>query len=69
MEEQFLEIDTKLSSVVRALFGRYPSFTPVEELAPEAKDVHLDDRMRVAQDLWEKKLIVTKEPLESHYDD
>ena len=29
----------------------------------------LDLKMKVVQDLWEKKLLLTKDPLESHYDD
>ena len=29
----------------------------------------LDSKMKVVQDLWEKKLLLTKEPLEAHYDD
>lgn len=64
-EAQFLEIDRDLAPAVEALQNAYPSFMKAEDLPLEG----LDERMRVVQDLWERKVIMTREPLESHYDD
>ena len=40
-------------------------YVKVEELPIE----DLEARMRVLSDLWEKGILMTEEPLESHYDD
>jgi len=68
MEKQYLEIDKDLISVVTSLIDNYPNFAKIEDLE-DCQGVELDDRMRIMQDLWEKKLIMTREPLEAHYDD
>lgn len=64
-DPQFLEIESDLAPAVEALQSHYPKFMKAEDLPLEG----LDDRMRVVQDLWERKLIMTRKPLESHYDD
>ncbi|TRY71937.1 hypothetical protein TCAL_11489 [Tigriopus californicus] len=64
-EPQFVEIDRDLAPAVEALQNIYPNFIKAENLPLEG----LDERMRVVQDLWERKVIMTREPLESHYDD
>ncbi len=65
VEEQFLEIEPDLAPAVEAMVRGYPEFVRVEELPLEQLDV----KMRVVQDLWERGLLMTREPLEAHYDD
>merc|ERR1712059_50433 len=50
---------------VEHLITTYPAWVKVEDLPVE----ELEDRMKVAGDLWEKGILLTSEPLESHYDD
>eukprot|EP00095_Tigriopus_kingsejongensis_P010057 maker-scaffold99_size374999-snap-gene-2.25 protein:Tk10057 transcript:maker-scaffold99_size374999-snap-gene-2.25-mRNA-1 annotation:"nucleolar protein 66" len=64
-EGQFLEIERELAPAIEALLSRYPQFIKAEDLPLES----LDEKMRVVQDLWERKLIMTRNPLENHYDD
>ena len=61
----FLEVERDLVPAFKALINAYPAFMEVENLPIE----ELDLKMKVVQDLWEKKLLLTKDPLESHYDD
>ncbi len=65
MEEQFLEVEAEAAPAVEELINRYPEYTRAEELPLE----FLDGQMKVVQDLWERRLLVTKQKLESHYDD
>jgi len=65
VEEQFLEIGEDLAPAVEHLVTNYPSWTKVEELPLE----ELEDRMKVVGDLWERGILMTSDPLESHYDD
>ena len=65
MELQFLELDAETAPAIEALIEKYPKFVKVESLPIE----QLDLKMKVVQDLWEKKLLLTKSPLEAHYDD
>ncbi len=41
------------------------AFVQVEDLPME----ELDSKMKVIQDLWERKLLLTRHPLDAHYDD
>ncbi len=50
---------------VEAFLDAYPRFIRAEDLPLD----NLDEKMRIVQDLWERKLIMTRQPLESHYDD
>jgi len=50
---------------VEALTAAYPNYVRADELPLD----FLDNQMKVVQDLWERKLIVTKKKLDSHYDD
>jgi len=65
VEEQFLEVGEELAPAVEHLITTYPAWVKVEDLPVE----ELEDRMKVAGDLWEKGILLTSEPLESHYDD
>lgn len=63
MDEQFLEVEADSAPAVEMLARNYPEYTRADELP-----LKLDEQMKVVQDLWERKLIVTREKLESHYD-
>jgi len=63
--EQSLEVGSDLAPAVEHLITSYPSWVKVEDLPLE----ELEDRMKVAGDLWEKGILMTSEPLEAHYDD
>jgi lysine-specific demethylase/histidyl-hydroxylase NO66 len=65
VEDQFLEVGEDLAPAVEHLITSYPAWVKVEELPVD----ELEDRMKVAGDLWEKGIIITSDPLESHYDD
>ena len=60
-----MEVDSETAPAIEALIQKYPEYMKVEDLPIE----QLDTKMKVVQDLWEKKLLLTKEPLEAHYDD
>jgi len=65
IEDQQLEVGEELAPAVEHLITSYPSWVKVEDLPiPE-----LEDRMKVAGDMWEKGVLITREPLEAHYDD
>jgi len=63
--EQSLEVGSDLAPAVEHLITSYPAWVKVEELPLE----ELEDRMKVAGDLWERGILMTNEPLEAHYDD
>jgi len=65
VEEQWLEVGEELAPAVEHLVTSYPAWTKVEDLPVD----QLEDRMKVVGDLWEKGIVMTSEPLESHYDD
>ena len=65
VEPQSMEVDSETAPAIEALIQKYPEYMKVEDLPIE----QLDTKMKVVQDLWEKKLLLTKEPLEAHYDD
>jgi lysine-specific demethylase/histidyl-hydroxylase NO66 len=65
VEPQFLEVDAENAPAIEALLSKYPDYLTVEDLPIE----ELDTKMKVVQDLWERKLLLTKVPLEAHYDD
>ena len=65
IDEMFVEVGSESAPAIEALIENYPNFLKAEDLPMEG----LDDKMRLVQDLWEKKLLMTREPLESHYDD
>merc|ERR1711860_407049 len=62
---QSLEVDAEAAPGIQALIQSYPNYIKVEDLPIQ----ELDLKMKVVQDLWEKKLLLTKNPLEAHYDD
>ena len=62
---QSLEVDSEAAPGIQALIQSYPNYIKVEDLPIQ----ELDLKMKVVQDLWEKKLLLTKNPLEAHYDD
>ena len=62
---QNLEVDADTVPGIEALIKSYPKYIKVEDLPIQ----ELDLKMKVVQDLWEKKLLLTKNPLEAHYDD
>ena len=61
----FLEVEQDLVPGFKALINTYPAYMKVKNLPIE----ELDLKMKVVQDLLEKKLLLTKNPLEAHYDD
>jgi len=64
-EEQSIEVGLELAPALEFLIAQYPAWTKVEQLPlPE-----LEDRMKVAGDLWEKGIVMTSRPLTAHYDD
>jgi len=65
VEEQFLELEEDQAPALEFLITSYPAYVKVEELPLD----NIEDKMKVAGDLWEKKIIMTSEPLESKYDD
>jgi len=65
VEEQWLEVEEELAPGVEHLVTTYPAWIKVEDLPVE----QLEDRMKLVGDLWEKGILMTSEPLESHYDD
>ena len=65
MDEQYVEIDADDAPAVEALISAYPKFTKVEDLPLDG----LAERMKVVQDLWERRLLMTRHPLDNHYDD
>ena len=65
VEEQSLEVGPDLAPAVEHLISSYPAWVKVEDLPLD----ELEDRMKVAGDLWERGILMTSEPLEPHYDD
>lgn len=65
MEEQFLELDSDLAPAMEHLIQTYPGFSRAQDLPCTG----LDLKMTMVQDLWEKGILMTRMPLESHYDD
>ena len=71
MEENFIEIEPEAAPTIEALIMAYPCFMKPEDL-PYGNDDDDDDlmkKMKVVQDLWERNVLMSKEPLEAHYDD
>ena len=62
---QFMDVDSDTAPAIEALIQKYPEYIKVEDLPMD----ELDGKMKVVQDLWERKLLLTKLPLEAHYDD
>lgn len=63
--EELLEVEPDKAPALEALVRAYPAFVRAESLPLE----DLAAKMALVQDLWEKKLIMTRDPLEAHYDD
>lgn len=59
LEENFLEIDPSDAPAVEVLIKAYPKFIKPTELQLEK----LKHNLSVAQDLWEKGILMTEEPL------
>merc|ERR1712096_267321 len=64
VKEQSLEVGSDLAPAVEHLVTTYPAWVKVEDLPLE----ELEDRMKVAGDLWERGVLMTSDPLEAHYD-
>ena len=56
----FLEIDKETLPCITALIQAYPNYMSIEELPID----DLEKKMKVAQDMWEKRLLMTEECLE-----
>ena len=69
VEEQYLELDPDLAPAAEALVRAYPGFLRAEELPLSDPSSGLEVKMRVVQDLWERGLLMTRQPLESSEDD
>merc|ERR1719154_814499 len=65
VEEQSLDVGSELAPAIEHLVTTYPAWVKVEDLPLD----QLEDRMKVAGDLWERGIVMTSEPLEAHYDD
>ena len=65
VDSQSLEIGPELAPALEHLITNYPEWSKVEELPLD----DLEERMKVAGDLWEKGIVITSEPLEPKYDD
>jgi len=65
VDHQCLEIGAEQAPALEHLITRYPGWSKVEELPLE----ELEERMKVAGDLWERGIVMTSEPLEPKYDD
>eukprot|EP00096_Caligus_rogercresseyi_P013490 TRINITY_DN6129_c0_g1_i1.p1 TRINITY_DN6129_c0_g1~~TRINITY_DN6129_c0_g1_i1.p1 ORF type:complete len:440 (+),score=129.22 TRINITY_DN6129_c0_g1_i1:221-1540(+) len=65
MEPQFLDIDEDSAGAIEHLITAYPDYVKVEDLPLEDTET----RFTLVQNMWETKLIMSKEPLDSHYDD
>ena len=59
-EPNFLELDEETVPSIITLLKKYPNYIKLEDLPHE----DLAQKMRIAQDLWEKRLLMTKEILE-----
>lgn len=75
VDEQSLEVEPLMAPAIEHLCNAYPKYVTVESLPLGEADSDdgtapgLDTLMRLVQDLWERKLIVTRRSLKSHYDD
>ncbi|KAF5302388.1 hypothetical protein FQA39_LY10427 [Lamprigera yunnana] len=58
-EPQFLVIDKSFGDTIKHLIHNYPSFIKIKDL-PLKNDT---DKIQIVSDLWEKGLLVTKNPL------
>lgn len=58
-EEQVLEIEESNAIIVKKLQNLYPAYIKITELPLEDEMV----KLQVISDLWERGLVVTKEPL------
>merc|ERR1712150_45338 len=56
----FLEMDEKTVPCIQALIQAYPNYLSIEELPID----DLEQKMKIAQDMWEKRLLMTEECLE-----
>lgn len=64
-EPQFLEIDEFFTSAIETLVRAYPEYVTIEHLGLENDS----DKIQVANDLWEKGILMTEFPLENLEDD
>merc|ERR1712112_21547 len=65
VDSQCMEIGPDLAPALEHLITNYPEWSKVEQLPLD----DLEERMKVAGDLWEKGIVITSEPLEPKYDD
>ena len=59
-EPKFFEVEEETVPCINFLIKTYPNYITIEELPLE----DLAEKMRIAQDLWEKRLLVTSDVLE-----
>ena len=69
-DEQFLELEGGQVGAVEALIHSYPDFLRIEALTledtDEEGDLDLEGALNLVTALWEKKIIMTREPLEAN---
>ena len=53
-------MDEKTVPCIKALIQAYPNYLSIEELPID----DLEQKMKIAQDMWEKRLLMTEECLE-----
>ncbi|KAF7395281.1 hypothetical protein HZH68_009331 [Vespula germanica] len=58
-EPQFLEVDEKFVPAIKEIICRFPQFVEVEELPITEQD----DKILIVRDLWERGILITKDPL------
>ncbi|CAF0898292.1 unnamed protein product [Brachionus calyciflorus] len=64
-EPQYLEVDTDAAPSIEFLLNSYPKYVTVDELPMET----IEDKISVAQCLYDKGLLVTGEPLNCDFED
>ncbi len=67
-EQSYRLPDPSLAGLVEHLIRAYPDYVKAEDLEAD-EDVELETKMGLVQALWERKIIVTKQSLESTFDD
>ncbi|XP_066583682.1 ribosomal oxygenase 1 [Prorops nasuta] len=58
-EPQFLEVEKEFVPAIKEIITHYPEYISVEDLPIEGED----NKIQIAKDLWEKCIVVTKNPL------
>lgn len=59
-EEQFLEVENEIVPAIQLLLHSYPKYVAIEELPVEDEVL----KIQAISDLWERGILVTKQPLD-----